>query len=102
MRPPRVIAARLAAALLAACARDVTEPSVAPPPDGPAFVLLAPGTVAQLTAGGRYRCGVRSDGTVACWGANDFGQATPPEGTFTQVSAGGGFLRGHTCGLRPG
>jgi hypothetical protein len=39
---------------------------------------------------------VRTDGTVACWGFNDSGAATPPAGTFTQVSAGGA----HTCGLR--
>ena len=33
---------------------------------------------------------------MACWGLNDTGQATPPAGTFIQVSAGGY----HTCGLR--
>ena len=39
---------------------------------------------------------MRTDGTLACWGWNGDGQATPPAGTFTQVSAG----TGHTCGLR--
>jgi hypothetical protein len=33
---------------------------------------------------------------VACWGRDDYGQATPPGGTFSQVSAGGD----HTCGVR--
>jgi hypothetical protein len=33
---------------------------------------------------------------MACWGLKSSGQATPPSGSFTQVSAGG-F---HTCGLR--
>jgi alpha-tubulin suppressor-like RCC1 family protein len=37
-----------------------------------------------------------SDGTVACWGNNSFGQATPPSGTFTQISAGGYY----NCGVR--
>jgi hypothetical protein len=39
---------------------------------------------------------VRPDSTLACWGLNAFGQATPPGGTFTQASAGGD----HTCGVK--
>jgi CSLREA domain-containing protein len=39
---------------------------------------------------------VRTDGTLACWGYDGYGQATPPAGTFSQVSAGGY----HTCGVR--
>jgi hypothetical protein len=39
---------------------------------------------------------VKADGTLACWGDNEDGQATPPAGTFTVVSAGA-F---HTCGLK--
>jgi hypothetical protein len=35
-----------------------------------------------------HNCAVRTDGTLACWGWNDDGQATPPAGTFSQVSAG--------------
>jgi murein DD-endopeptidase MepM/ murein hydrolase activator NlpD len=30
---------------------------------------------------------VRSNGTLACWGFNNYGQATPPEGSFGKVSA---------------
>ncbi|MGM0575145.1 MAG: Ig-like domain-containing protein [Myxococcota bacterium] len=41
-----------------------------------------------------------SGGTVACWGDNDYGQSSPPSGTFASVSAGGGGQRSHTCGLR--
>ena len=47
-----------------------------------------------MSAGARHTCGVRTNGALACWGANDVGQATPPAGTFTAVSAGGD----HTCG----
>ena len=69
----------------------------------------APGSPQQrdtLSAGGSHTCGLRADGTLACWGGNDYGQSTPPadvftagvftQGVFTQVSAG--FY--HTCGLR--
>jgi hypothetical protein len=37
-----------------------------------------------------------ADGTLACWGGNGYGQATPPSGEFLEVAAGGYF----TCGLR--
>ena len=33
-------------------------------------------------------CGIRTDGTVACWGDDTWGQASPPSGTFTDVAAG--------------
>ena len=33
-----------------------------------------------------HTCGVRTNGTLACWGNNAIGQATPPAGTFTAVS----------------
>ena len=57
---------------------------------------------ASVSAGAIHTCGVKTDGSVECWGSNeDFeggfvGQATPPEGDFVSVSAG--FF--HTCGMR--
>ena len=36
---------------------------------------------ASVRAGFDYTCGVRSDGSVACWGDNYDGQATPPGGS---------------------
>ena len=51
-----------------------------------------------LSAGGSHTCGVKPDGSVACWGYNVAGQAPATEaGPFTQVSAGGN----HTCGVKP-
>ena len=56
-----------------------------------------------VSAGYSHTCGVRADGTVHCWGSNvDFddrwlGQATPPSGSFSSISAGLFF---HTCGIR--
>ena len=48
------------------------------------------------TIGGNHTCAVRSDGTPECWGANDYGQASPPEGNFLKVCTG----YDHSCALR--
>jgi alpha-tubulin suppressor-like RCC1 family protein/uncharacterized lipoprotein YmbA len=48
----------------------------------------------QVSAILHYTCGLRSDGSLTCWGSNTYGQ-TDVVG-YTQISAGGY----HTCGLR--
>ena len=62
------------------------------------------GRFAAVSAGAQHSCGIRTDGTVECWGGNDFGQATPPAGQFTAIHAAGWSYSGpdFTCGLRPG
>ena len=66
------------------------------------LLLLAPFSIAGaeidalVSAGGAHNCGMRANGTVACWGLNNFGQSTPPAGTFTQVKVGSW----HNCGVR--
>jgi alpha-tubulin suppressor-like RCC1 family protein len=63
------------------------------------------GTFSQVSAGWYHTCGVKTDGTLACWGCafhselsqpTDYGQANPPAGTFLQVGAG--YL--DSCGIR--
>ena len=54
------------------------------------------GDFASVSAGGGHTCGVRQDGSVACWGDDESGAATPPEGKFTSISAGSS----HTCGVQ--
>ncbi len=38
---------------------------------------------------------IASDGTLACWGANDAGQSTPPAGQFAAVTVGAS----HSCAI---
>ena len=44
-----------------------------------------------------HSCGLRSDDTITCWGADEYGQADAPTGTFKTVAAGS---NAHSCGLR--
>ena len=55
------------------------------------------GTFKQVDAGDDgFACGVRTDGTIACWGDNRYGQTNAPTGTFSEVSAGSS----RACGVR--
>ena len=60
------------------------------------FMMTNTVLAAVLEAGMFHTCGIQIDNTVVCWGQNRLGQATPPDGTFLQVSAG---LK-HTCGIQ--
>ena len=59
-----------------------------PGPDFPVMTLVS--------VGSGHTCMLRDTGTIECQGDNQYGQATPPSGTFISVSAGGN----HTCGVR--
>ena len=54
------------------------------------------GQYSAVTASFNYSCGLRTDGTITCWGANTYGQATAPDGQYSAVTAG----PNHSCGLR--
>ena len=63
------------------------------------FVPLSHPPGQEVRLGRRWRghtCGVRTDGSLECWGRDHYDQATPPDGEFTSVSAGST----HTCGVR--
>ena len=67
-----------------------------PPPDDTTTPIIAK-TYSAVEVGDNYSCGLRTDGTVVCWGLNDANQASPPADTkFTAISAGQRL----TCGLR--
>jgi len=50
----------------------------------------------SIAAGESHACGLRSDGTIVCWGFSQFGDAIAPSGTFTAVSTG----LYHSCAIR--
>ena len=44
----------------------------------------------QVNAGGDHTCGLRSDGSVVCWGSDEYGQlSVPADERFTAVAAAG-------------
>lgn len=51
----------------------------------------------SISSGNKHACAIARDKQVSCWGRNDYGESTPPSGSFSQVSAGNAF----TCGIRP-
>ena len=57
------------------------------------------GTASGYTAvssGHSFACGLRTDGTITCWGSSHSGRTDPPAGTFSAVSVG----TMHSCGIR--
>jgi hypothetical protein len=84
--------------------RDATTAAdAASAPDVPAPFDTAPDAarptpLSQISAGVSHACGLRTDGTIACWGTNFYGESTPPSGTFTQISAGPSY----TCAVSGG
>ena len=52
----------------------------------------------ELAAGVWHNCGIKSDGSVECWGSNNFGESTAPAGTFSRVD--GSCVAHHMCGVR--
>lgn len=63
-------------------------------PEGPFVDLTASGAYAYSESGS-LTCGLRTNGSIACWGDDVFGLLDPPAGEFVQVSAGAE----HACAL---
>jgi hypothetical protein len=76
----------------------VADPSSCLALDG--GIYLGGFTAVQVAVGDSYSCAVKGDGTIACWGYNQYGQASQPSGSFTQIAAGGSNFSIYTCGLR--
>jgi hypothetical protein len=49
----------------------------------------------SVTMGDRFRCGLRMDDTISCWGPNVPAATVVPQGAHRQVTAG----RAHVCAL---
>ena len=59
------------------------EPPPAPePPPSPT------GPFTDFSRGTDHVCALRSDGSVACWGDDRHGQASPPSGSYSAISSG--------------
>ena len=66
-------------------------PTPAPPSTSPS------GGYTSLIVGDLHTCGLRTDGSVVCWGSDQYGQSSPPsDDKFTSIVAG----EHHTCGIR--
>jgi hypothetical protein len=70
------------------------EPGWTLSPDG--VTCLGDSAVLEVSTGGEHTCGLKADGTIACWGRNNVGQSTAPPGIFVQVDAG----NDHNCGVK--
>ena len=52
----------------------------------------------SISSGANHVCAIAADGSIMCWGEDDFGQVSdrPASGGFIKISSGDN----HTCGLR--
>ena len=75
-----------------------TEPDGGAPDDSTPLTTAARSRsgAGAVSAGGAHSCGLRTDGTITCWGHNGLRQANAPAGSFNAVSAS----QYHSCGLR--
>ena len=73
-------------------------PRLVPLPDEPASgTVNAPdGTYTAVTAGSKHSCGLRTDGTITCWGNNRWGNTDAPDGTYAAIATS----TAHSCALR--
>jgi alpha-tubulin suppressor-like RCC1 family protein/CRISPR/Cas system-associated protein endoribonuclease Cas2 len=92
-------------------------PAVAPPPPAPTMMAAPAGGAAgapmRVATGQSHSCAIVGEGTVKCWGKNNYGQLGDGSTTnrFTPVPLNNGFMRpglhiveivaglNHTCGL---
>ena len=63
---------------------------------GPARPEVPRGSFASISAGEIHSCGLKTDGSLACWGNYQPGEGGTPSDSFTYVSVGDQY----TCGVR--
>ena len=81
-----------ATAIRAGCAPTAPSPAGATTTTGRR--PRRPGSTPPSPPGSVHSCGLRTDGTITCWGRNNFGEATAPAGQYSAVTAGGvAFVR---------
>ena len=57
-----------------------TTPTLKPTHMSTASSAIPKTEFTSVSAGRHHTCGVRTDGSVACWGNDEWGQSTPPTG----------------------
>ena len=56
----------------------------------------------QVSSGNKHACAITKDYDVHCWGRNDYGESSPPEGKFVHLSAGHQFShKGNSFWIHP-
>ena len=61
------------------------EPTPGPTPEP---TPTPAGGYTDVSRGTDHACALHTSGSIACWGANTHGQASPPTGSFTAISSG--------------
>ena len=82
--------------VLAGCEGDPVRPLPMKAPGEPAPNASVTMTWPQVSVGAYHSCALMANGSVTCWGGNEYGQATAPPGAFSQL--GTGYV--HTCAIR--
>ena len=44
----------------------------------------------DISSGDSHTCGIRIDGSIECWGSDDYGQSSPPNGSEYTIYEYGG------------
>ena len=72
------------------------EPPPQPPPEPPdSAPAVGDATFSAVSAGASHSCGLRSDGTITCWGDGSSGQLSAPGGRFTAITS----ASTHSCAV---